>query len=289
MLLKIRDLLSRIESALHRTLENLVEQLPLLLLAGTVILVGWGLARLLRWLVRRLTVIGRLEALSERLGLTPLLLRLKIKSVAHLIGGIVYWLAMLGTIMLAADVLGMQPVIRGLERMFAYLPSLIASLAVFIFGFWLADKARFVMGAMGEAMGLASGKAIGRILFVVILLFLTITALNVAGIDTSLITSNILIVVGSLFISFSIAYGFAARDILSNILSGYYNKDRLRPGQRIRIGDDEGIIVRISGISVTLRTRDRTVHLPSTRLVNERIEVLDDASSLDEGNERTAE
>lgn len=276
MLSQLSAVCARIDAAFSSTIATIVDRSPAVFLAVLVLLVGWLLARLCRWVVRRLSLIGRVEAFSERIGLSPLLQQLKIGSLGELVGRLVSWSVILGAVMLAAEILGMTPVIHAIERLFAYLPTLLAALAVFTFGYWLAEKVRFVLTTMGEAMGFGGAKALGRILFVIILVFLSITALNVAGIDTSLITSNILIIVGSLFISFSIAYGFAARDILANILSGYYNKERLRPGQRVRIGDDEGVIERISGISVTLRRGDRTIHLPSKRLVSERVEVIDD-------------
>lgn len=289
MITKVSDIISRIELAFGNMLQALLDRSPAVLLAVVVLLAGWGLARLCRWVVRGLSLIGRAEAFSNRVGLAPLLGQLKVGSIGDLIGLLVFWAVMLGAVMLAADVLGMTPVIHGIERLFGYLPNLLAAVAVFTFGYWLSDKVRFVMTAMGEATGFGGAKAIGRILFVIILLFMSITALNVAGIDTSLITSNILIIVGSLFISFSIAYGFAAREILSNILSGYYNKDRLRAGQHVRIGTDEGVIERISGISVTIRNGDRLIHIPSSRLVSERIEVFEklahgpDADPVDRG------
>lgn len=275
MISQVSDIIARIELAFGNMLQTLLDRSPTVLLAIVVLLAGWGVARLSRWVVRRLSVIGRVESFSDRVGLAPLLVQLKVGSIGDLIGLLVFWAVMLGAVMLAADVLGMTPVINGIEKLFGYLPNLLAAVGVFTFGYWLGDKLRFVLTAMGEAMGFAGAKAIGRILFVIILLFMSITALNVAGIDTSLITSNILIIVGSLFISFSIAYGFAAREILSNILSGYYNKDRLHAGQHVRIGPDEGVVERISGISVTIRNGDRLIHIPSSRLVSERIEIFD--------------
>ncbi len=273
------DMFARMEVAFGNMVATILDRSPSVILAVLVLVIGWAVARLCRWLMGRLSVIGRAEAFSDRIGLAPLLKQMKVGSVGDLIGRLVFWAVILGAVMLAADVLGMTPVINGIERLFSYLPRLLAAVAVFTFGYWLADKIRFVMTAMGEAMGFGGAKAIGRVLFVIILLFMSITALNVAGIDTSLITSNILIIVGSLFISFSIAYGFAARDILANILSGYYNKERLRAGQHVRIGEDEGVIEQITGISVTIRKGDRLIHLPSSRLVSERIEVLDPTTS----------
>ena len=108
------------------------------------------------------------------------------------------------------------------------------------------------------------------------MLFMTITALNVAGVDTTLITSNILLVIGGVLLAFAIAYGFAAREILTNILSSYYGKDRFKTGMRIRVGNDEGIIERIDSISITLRVADKLVLLPTKQLVSERIEILEE-------------
>lgn len=274
----------RVTGAFNATLNALIDHSPNLLLAGLVVLLGWLLARLVRWVIIRMAVIGRLESLSARIGLESVLKRTGVDSLGRVLGAVAYWVIILGTMMLAAEVLGMQPVIDGLQRVFAYIPTLFAALAVFLFGFWLADKARFVMGTMGEAMGIGGGKVIGRILFIIILLFLTITALNVAGVDTTLITSNILIVVGSLFIAFSIAYGFAAKEILTNILSSYYGKDRFKPGMRVRIGQDEGVIVSIDSIRVALRAGDREILIPTSRLVSDRIEILAGDASGELGN-----
>ena len=111
------------------------------------------------------------------------------------------------------------------------------------------------------------------------MLFMSITALNVAGVDTTLITSNILIVFGGVLIAFAIAYGFAARDILTNILSSYYGKDRFQPGMRVRIGNDEGVVEKVDSINITLRTADRLVLIPTRALITERIEVVDDPTA----------
>jgi uncharacterized protein YacL len=222
-----------------------------------------------------MSAVGRLDTFAQRIGLSKALVRVGFPTVGSMLGVLVYWAIILGAIMLAAEVLGMDPVIDGISRIFAYLPTLVAALSVFLVGLWMADKARFVMGTMTELMGLSSGKTLGRIIFGIILLFLSITALNVAGVDTSLITSNILIVVGSLFISFSIAYGFAAKDILTNILSSYYGKERFKAGMHVRIGQDEGVIDRIDSISLTLRTNDREILIPTSTLITQRIEIID--------------
>ena len=141
-------------------------------------------------------------------------------------------------------------------------------------GLVFAEKVKQGMSTLMSSVGIGGGKVVAQVLFGLVALFMTITALNVAGIDTTLITSNILIVIGGVLIAFGIAYGLAARGILTNILSSYYGRDRIKPGQRIRIGQDEGVVERIDSIAITLDTGDRKVMLPCSVLTTERIEVL---------------
>jgi small-conductance mechanosensitive channel len=46
----------------------------------------------------------------------------------------------------------------------------------------------------------------------------------------------------------------------------------------MRIGKDEGVIEKIDSVSISLRTTDRLVMIPTRQLVTERIEVLDDGT-----------
>lgn len=92
--------------------------------------------------------------------------------------------------------------------------------------------------------------------------------------DLSLPT--IVVVLGGMLLAFCIAYGSAAREILTNILSSYHGKDRCKPGMRVRIGQNEGVIEKIDSISIYLRTGEKLVLLPTKQLVGERIEVLSD-------------
>ncbi|MFZ1686162.1 MAG: hypothetical protein WAU70_01995 [Flavobacteriales bacterium] len=274
----LSELFHNIGHAASVALHRIWEGLPSFLIAALVMLVGLALARGLRWIVNRMGAVARLDQMARKVGIGDALQRIGLRSIPYALGILVYWLVLLGALLGAASALELEEFIMGLQRVFAYVPTLLASLAVFLVGLWMADKARFVVGSFSENVGITGGKVIGRILFVIIMLFLSITALNVAGVDTTLITSNILIVVGSLFVAFSIAYGFAAREILTNILSSYYGRDRFKPGMRIRMGNDEGVIERIDSISITLRTADKLVLLPTKQLVSERIEVLDNST-----------
>jgi len=125
------------------------------------------------------------------------------------------------------------------------------------------------------SIGLTGGKVIANIVYYIILIFISITALNQTGIDTSIITSNLTLIFGSMLLAFAISYGFASRDILTNVLSSFYGKDRFKVGMRIKIKDVEGVIVKIDSLAITLKTEKNTKIIPVKNLVTEEIEIMD--------------
>ncbi|MCC7501231.1 MAG: mechanosensitive ion channel [Flavobacteriales bacterium] len=270
--------------AFQTYLSGIVASLPAVLSGLIVLLIGWVIAKLLRAIVARIVRTAGVDAIAERAGLNAVLGKLGGLTVSKFICGLVYMLTLFIFIVAAADIMHLTGVTNAFNSFFGYLPTLLTALVIFVGGLWGAEKVKDAVSTMTESVGLSGGKAIAKVLFAVIMLFMSITALNVAGVDTTLITSNILIVFGGVLIAFAIAYGFAARDILTNILSSYYGKDRFRPGMRVRIGNDEGVVEGVDSINITLRTADRLVLIPTSVLITERIEVLEDAGASEGGN-----
>ena len=270
----LTHLTDRVIHAFDAHLGVLLDALPGLLSGLLVLLVGWLIARVLRWTTGRLLKRVGLDAAAEKAGLDRQLQRFGGLKLSKLIGLVVYWAVLLVFLLAAADVMGLETVTRGVEGFLAYLPTLLSALAIFVIGLVIAEKVKQGMSTLMSSVGIGGGKVVAQVLFGLVALFMTITELNVAGIDPTLITSNILLVIGGLLIAFGIAYGLAARGILTNILSSYYGRDRIKPGQRIRIGQDEGVVERIDSIAITLDTGDRKVMLPCSVLTPERIEVL---------------
>lgn len=264
----------RLPQAFNTYAGAFIDRLPALLTGLFVLGLGYLLANGIRWAVCR---VGErtLDPLAQRSGLDRVVARFGGFTAARLVGSIVWWLVILLVILGASEVMGLSLVSRAVEKAFSYLPILLTALSIFVLGIWGSDKVSRLVSQLGNVVELSSGRVVGRILAGILLVFASITALNVAGVDTSLITTNIQIILAGVLLAFGVAYGFAARDVLSNILGSYYGNERFKPGMRVRIGEDEGVIERIDSVSVTIRKHDRLVMIPCKQLVTERIEVLD--------------
>lgn len=270
----------RLPQAFDTYATKLIDRMPGILSGLLVLILGLLIARLVRWSVQR---IGErtLDPLAKRSGLDIAIARFGGLSPSRLVAGLAWWFMIMLTILGASDVMGLHLVSQAMQRAFAFLPTLLTAVAILFLGIWGADKISKVISQIGNVMELSAGRIVGRILAVVTILFASITALNVAGVDTSLITTNIQIILAGLLLAFGVAYGFAARDVLSNILGSYYGNERFKPGMHVRVGEDEGVIERIDSVCITLRKDDRLVMIPSNRLVTERIEVIKEAPSID--------
>ncbi|MCB0770462.1 MAG: hypothetical protein KDC00_08660 [Flavobacteriales bacterium] len=264
----------RLDLAFRTYVAGLLDLLPGLIGGMLVLLLGWLIAKLLRLVVVR--VAGRtLDPMAARSGMDQVIGKFGGLTFGILLGGLVYWLTMLVFLLAASDVMGLRIISTAIGAAFAYLPTLVTATAILLFGSWGADKVNKLVSQLTTSAGLSGGRIVSKALAGLIVVFTVITALNVAGIDTSLITANIQIIIAGLLLAFAISYGAASRTILTNILSSYYGKERFKPGMRIRIGEDEGLIERIDSISFTLRKEDREVMLPTSLLISERIEVLE--------------
>lgn len=266
---------NRLPQAFNSYAAAFIDRLPAVFTGIVVLVAGFLLARLVRWVTQR---IGErtVDPLARRSGVDKVIARFGGFTPARLLASVAWWLMALVTVLSAADVMGMHLVSLAVQKAFAFMPTLFTALAIFVLGIWGADKVSRLVSQLSNVVELSVGRIVGRILAAITIVFASITALNVAGVDTSLITTNIQIILAGLLLAFGVAYGFAARDVLSNILGSYYGNERFKPGMRVRVGNDEGVIERIDSVSMTLRQHDRVVMIPSNRLVTERIEVLDD-------------
>jgi hypothetical protein len=271
-----------LQKAFEQYVVGIINGLPGIISGVIILLLGWLIAKLLRSIVKNTLTRSGIDGAVEKSGFSKILGKVGVNKVSAFLAGLVYVFVLLIFVVAAADAMHLTGVTNAISAFFAYLPTLFTALAIFLVGLWGGEMVKGAVATMMDSVGLSGGRVLASVLFGIIVLFTSITALNMAGVDTTLITSNIVVVLGGMLLAFCIAYGFAAREILTNILSSYYGKDRFKPGMRVRIGADEGVIEKIDSISIYIRTNDRLVLLPTKQLIGERIEVIGEMSDEQE-------
>ena len=87
--------------------------------------------------------------------------------------------------------------------------------------------------------------------------------------------NNLMLILGAILAAAAISYGFASRDLLSNILAGFFSRHTFSIGQVIEIDGVKGKIIETTNISVTLQTgENEKVVIPSHQLITNKVKII---------------
>ncbi|NNK73500.1 MAG: mechanosensitive ion channel, partial [Flavobacteriaceae bacterium] len=127
--------------------------------------------------------------------------------------------------------------------------------------------------ALFKSLDISGSKMISQLVFIIILIIVSITALNQAGIDTEIITSNLTLIFGAFLAAFAIALGLGARVVVGDLLRTFYTRRTFELGQKIKFNDVEGEIIAIDDISITLKTATGKLVVPVKDIVESQVEI----------------
>ena len=251
--------------------------IPGIIGAIVVLLLGWLFARLVSGGITRLLKVARFDTLAEKVKADQFLKRANITiAPSKLIGRFVYWILILLVVITASDTLGWHAVSEEVSNLLGYLPKLMIAIVFFIVGTYIATFVRDFIQSATHSLGISSGKIIGAFVFYLLLIIITLTALEQAGMDTTIITSNLLLIMGAILAAAAISYGFASREILSNLLAGFFNRRTFVVGMTIEVNGVKGQIIQVSNISATIKNeQNEKVVIPAHELLTNKVKIIE--------------
>lgn len=273
------ETLDHIKNALLKSFqafgEGIANYVPIVISAVVILLVGWLISKVVSKALLKGLEFVKLDAILEKIGVDKLLAKIKQGlSPSKILAKLLYYLLMLMFVTSASEVLGWTMVSNGISALIGYLPTLGVAIVIFVIGIYIAELIQSMVYTAANSIGISGAKAISNIVFYVLMVFVAVTALNQAGIDTGIVTSNLTLIIGSILFAFAISYGYASRTIVTNMLSSYYGKGKYHEGQTLKIGDVVGDVVKIDSLSITLKTERGLEVLPSKLLIEEHITIL---------------
>lgn len=244
--------------------DEVVRLAPTVLLILGVAIGGLVAASLLRkatvWAVRKLG----LEALAEKFGVARLLYTVGVKAnVAQVSGQVVYYAALLLTLHSVAEIMGLRIVSQGMTALMGFVPSLLSATAIMVAGVLGADVlARVVRNVGSKARGVGSPEVLARGLYYLVIILAGTIAAEQLGLAVTLINSLIQIVAAAAGLGLALAFAFGAREAASNWVARHYVTRLYRRGDRVRVREEEGIVLNFSPTSVILDQGEHEVVLP---------------------------
>jgi hypothetical protein len=262
-------------SFLQNLWSSIVEFLPQLLKGIAFLIFGWIFIKITLYIIKKTLGFTNIDSLPEKLNVDEIFGNSSIKiQPTKIIVTSIKWILIFVFIIVASELLGLRMISEQLSNLIAYLPKLISALVIFAVGIYVANMAKKAISSMFSSLELSGGNLVGNIIFYLIAIIVSVTALNQAGVNTDLITNNLSIIFASILAAFTISFGLGSRDIIKRLLFGYYSRKNLQVGNKIKTDSFEGVIKSIDNISVVVSSDNRTIIIPIKEIVDNKIEVI---------------
>ena len=271
--------LPNVAEILRNTFQNLINQfiefVPRIFGSMLILLIGIGIARLAAYIIQRLLDRVGFDKIGNRLNEISIIKQLKTEiKLSEIIAKVLYYYILLMFITAATETLGVAAITEMVSSLVNFIPKLIVAAIMLQVGVLLADALRGAVLSVCQSFNIASGRLLSMIVFVFFLIITIISALGQAGINTELLESSFNLIIGGVIFSFAIGYGFASRDVMANILSSFYTKNKFKEGQIIQIDDTKGEILRIDATSIAIRTGETVTVIPLQTLQTKKVQVF---------------
>lgn len=264
-----------------QVLAKFASAIPNIIGAFIVILIGWLVAKAIAKALERIFLSLNINRLGEKINETEFAQKSNLKlNLSVFLGKLIYYVLMLVFFMMATEVLGVPIVTTMVSDLIAYLPKLLSALVLFVLGIYLAEFVKNIVLTTTNALGISSGKIIANFVFYLIFLTLTISALAQASIETSLITSNLTVILGGVVAAFAIGYGFASRDTMANFLASFYSKNKIKLGDYIQLDGAKGRVIALDSNSITLQGEGKIIVIPLSKLTSEKVEIFSNEKQI---------
>jgi hypothetical protein len=201
--------------------------LPKLLLAVFVVLVGWLLAKLVRFAVERGLRAINFNVLTERAGTDNFLQQAGMRGdTTTLFGLLAFWVVILAALIIAFNGLGLTYITDLLQRAVLFTPKLLVAMLLVIFGSYCA---RFVGNAVlsycSDAQ-IPDGDVLARIVRYLIMTLVVMIALSQVEIGGDIVQRAFLVILAGLMLAFALAFGLGGKNWAAAMLQRWWPQDR---------------------------------------------------------------
>ncbi len=278
--MRVDETLNQLETVVDDARAGFIAALPNLVTALAVLVVGWALARLLRAAVYR--TLRRLSTKAPR-GPTAQAWQQTVDEhdAGRVAANVIYWLILAATFVIAVDALDVPLLRRWMAVLGGFLPRIAVAVTLIVTAVILA---RFTAAAVIETayrLPVSQARKLARLAQASIIAAAALIAAEQLGLDVSLLTSVFLIALASVLGAAALAFALGAREVMSDILAMHYVSRAYQVGQVVRIGSDQGRIVRTTRTAVYIENAEGELSIPGRHFADSRCVLVTEEAGRD--------
>jgi flagellar biosynthesis protein FliQ len=197
--------------------------LPRLVLALVVILVGWFLAKAARFAIAKGLRAVNFHVVTQRAGLDGFLRDGGIRAdTTEILGLMVYWLVILGALVIGFNSLGLAYVTDLLGRVILFVPKVMVALLVLAFGAYFARFIANAITAYCKNVHIQDAELLGRLAQYAILTFVVLIALDQVNIGGDIVRQSFLIILAGVVFALALAFGLGGKEWAAELLERWW-------------------------------------------------------------------
>lgn len=260
-------------NALVNILTEILNFIPHLVNGLIILIVGYLISALARWIIRTVLHRLRFDELADRVGITNALSSLGVRlPLSNVIAQIVFFFLLLSFATSAVMLMGLPAIASLLQNVLAFVPRAISAAIIIIFGSMLARFLGETVTNVAGNVNITYNKALGKVIEYTLVAFVVVLAVSTLGVDTTILTTALTILIAAGGLAIALTFAFGAREAARNVIAGHYIRQSFSPGQHIEMGDYRGRLRSTSGTYTVLETSGEsgetgTVSLPNTFLL----------------------
>lgn len=210
----------------HALLNQIGAFMPRLLIALGVLVAGWLVAKVFRFSVVKALRALNFNVLTERAGVDGFLQQGGTENdTTDVVGWIAYAIALLASLIIAFNSLGLTQVTDLLSKILLFTPKLLLALLVTVFGSYFARFIGTTVHGYCRSAGISDGDLLGRVARYAILTFVLLLAVDHLDISGGLIQQTFLIFLAGFVFAGALAFGLGARDHAAALLRRWFPLD----------------------------------------------------------------
>lgn len=198
---------------------RVMDKIPGILAAILLLLVGMLVAGGLRTGIEKFLKFIHLDEHTDKIRLNEVLARLGFgRSPGQVIGFLVYWLIILVFLLSAANAVELTVVSELLQEFVLFVPKVIGAVLVLAGGLLLGHLVAEIVQNAAIANRLDWAVGLSKAAQFVVIVFAAIMALQQIGIDTTIVTSSVQIVLASVGLGLALAFGLGGKDKAAEVI-----------------------------------------------------------------------
>ena len=197
--------------------------LPKVLIAVVILVVGWILAKAVKFAVEKGLRAVNFHVVTEKAGIDGFLERGGVQTdTTGFLGLLFYWLAILAALMIAFNSLGLTYITDLVRQVVVFIPNVIVAILILAFGAYFSRFVGAALTAYCKTIEAADAELLGELAGYATMVFVVLIALDQVQVGGDIVRQSFLIILAAVAFGLALAFGLAGQKRAAHFLERHW-------------------------------------------------------------------